>query len=71
MLILTRRVDQGFVIQGNIVVTVLRVDGDRVRIGISAPREIRVLRQELLNRESNGEATVHDQELPSSEQVSS
>lgn len=58
MLVLTRKVDQGIVIQGNILVTVLRVDGDRVRIGISAPHEITVLRQELLDQEGNGEATA-------------
>jgi carbon storage regulator len=47
MLILTRKVDQGIVISGNIVVRVLGVERDRVKIGISAPEEITVLRQEL------------------------
>jgi carbon storage regulator len=51
MLILTRKVDQGIVIQGNIVVTVLRVERDRVKLGISAPQEITVLREELLLRD--------------------
>lgn len=55
MLILTRKVDQGIVIQGNILVTVLGVERDRVKIGISAPQEITVLRQELLDRGRNGE----------------
>jgi carbon storage regulator len=58
MLILTRKVDQGIVIQGNIVVTVLRVERDRVKLGISAPQEITVLREELLQR--NGGATGPD-----------
>jgi carbon storage regulator len=53
MLILTRKVDQAIVIQGNILVTVLRVERDRVKLGISAPEEITVLREELLER--NGE----------------
>jgi len=53
MLILTRKVDQTIVIQGNIMVTVLRVERDRVKLGISAPEEITVLREELLER--NGE----------------
>ena len=66
MLILTRKVDQGIVIQDNILVTVLRVDGDRVMIGISAPREITVLRQELLNDKGNGEAMTPGQERASS-----
>ena len=50
MLILTRKVDQAIVIQGNIMVTVLRVERDRVKLGISAPEEITVLREELLER---------------------
>ncbi len=47
MLILTRKVDQGIVISGNILIRVLGVERDRVKIGISAPGEITVLRQEL------------------------
>jgi carbon storage regulator len=53
MLILTRKVDQGIVIQGNILVTVLRVERDRVKLGISAPEEITVLREELLERDAD------------------
>jgi carbon storage regulator len=51
MLILTRKVDQGIVIQGNIIITVLRVERDRVKLGIAAPQEITVLREELLQRD--------------------
>jgi carbon storage regulator len=51
MLILTRRIDQGIVISGNIIVKVLGVERDRVKIGIQAPADIPVLRQELLERE--------------------
>jgi carbon storage regulator len=54
MLILTRKVDQAIVIQGNIMVTVLRVERDRVKLGISAPEEITVLREELLERNGGG-----------------
>jgi carbon storage regulator len=54
MLILTRKVDQAIVIQGNILVTVLRVERDRVKLGISAPVEITVLREELLQRDAGG-----------------
>ncbi|MEX0786597.1 MAG: carbon storage regulator [Dehalococcoidia bacterium] len=58
MLVLTRKIDQGIVISGNIYVRVLGVERDRVKIGISAPMDITVLRQELLNRESeNGPKT--------------
>lgn len=47
MLILTRKVDQGIIISGNILVRVLGVERDRVKIGISAPGDVTVLRQEL------------------------
>lgn len=47
MLVLTRKVDQGFVIAGNIHVRVLGVDRGRVKIGISAPKGVRILRDEL------------------------
>lgn len=52
MLILTRKVDQGIVISGNILVRVLGVERDRVKIGISAPGEVTVLRQELWTEDS-------------------
>ena len=56
MLVLTRKIDQGIVISGNIYVRVLGVERDRVKIGISAPLEVTVLRQELLEREADGSA---------------
>lgn len=55
MLILTRKIDQGIVISGNIYVRVLEVERNRVKIGISAPMEVKVLRQELLERDSEEE----------------
>ena len=51
MLVLTRKIDQGIVIAGNIYIRVLGVERDRVKIGIDAPREIPVLREELLERD--------------------
>jgi carbon storage regulator len=62
MLILTRKIDQGIVISGNIYVRVLGVERDRVKIGISAPSEITVLRQELLDsdRKVRGEAEAQN-----------
>lgn len=47
MLILARKVDESIAIGDNIVVTILGIEGDRVKIGISAPREISILRHEL------------------------
>ena len=48
MLILQRRVGQAIKIGDSIEVIVLEVSGEHVRLGIEAPREIRVLRHELL-----------------------
>lgn len=47
MLVLTRKANQKIEIGGNIVVTVLSVKGNSVRLGIEAPREVRVVRGEL------------------------
>jgi len=47
MLVLSRRPEQSVRLGDDIVITVLGIDGDRVKLGIRAPRELVVLRQEL------------------------
>lgn len=47
MLVLTRKLQQQIKIGEQIVVTILRVKGNTVRVGIQAPREVRVIRGEL------------------------
>ncbi len=47
MLVLTRRIGEEIVIGGNIRVTVVAVEGNKVRLGITAPRDIAVDRQEV------------------------
>jgi carbon storage regulator len=58
MLVLSRKKGQTIVIDGRIEVTVLEVEGDAVKIGISAPRDVQIARRELLQsvRETNEEA---------------
>ena len=53
MLVLSRKQKESIVINGNIVVTVVGIRGDRVRLGIEAPREIAVHRQEVQARIQN------------------
>jgi carbon storage regulator len=48
MLVLSRRVGERLLIGDDIVVTVIEVRGDGVRLGIDAPREVRVHRAEVL-----------------------
>jgi len=50
MLVLTRRVGEEIVIDGDIHIVVLAVQGERVRVGISAPPTVRVDRQEVHER---------------------
>lgn len=55
MLILTRRVGETLMIGKDITVTVLGVKGSQVRIGVTAPRDIAVHREEIYER-------IHSQE---------
>jgi carbon storage regulator len=64
MLILVRKVQQGIWIEGDIWVRVLSVDRDRVKLGITAPSDIKVMREELIAELENPGVAESDEETP-------
>lgn len=54
MLVLTRRTNESIMIGDDVVVTVLEIRGDQVRIGITAPREVQVHREEIFRAIEEG-----------------
>src|SRR4051812_1479498 len=58
MLVLTRKLQQQIMIGEQITVTILRVKGNTVRVGIQAPRDVRVVRGELPKEPTGQQAVV-------------
>jgi carbon storage regulator len=60
MLVLTRKKGESIIIQDHIEVTILSVEGDIVKVGISAPKDIDIFRQEvyLAIKEANQESAA-------------
>jgi carbon storage regulator len=72
MLVLTRKSNQSIMIGDDIEVSVLSVMGDKVRIGIQAPRDIPVFRREVyleIQREGGHAPTAADGSTPTRERV--
>lgn len=65
MLILARRTSESIVIGDDIEITVVEVQGDKVKIGIQAPKKISVMRKELLDeaKSANKQAASPDIDL--------
>ena len=47
MLVLSRKLDESVIIDGNIKITVVKIQGDKVRLGFEAPEAIRIDREEV------------------------
>lgn len=50
MLILTRKLNESIVIDDNITMTIFGINGNSVKLGIDAPKEIMILRKELIGK---------------------
>lgn len=69
MLALTRKKQEALIIDGNIEIRVLDIQGDKVRLGISAPKNVSIYREEIYeqiskaNQEALSEVTIDLSEL--------
>lgn len=62
MLILTRRIGESVIIGDDITITVLGVKGNQVRLGVNAPKEVSVHREEIYKRIKQEMGKSHDSE---------
>ncbi|MCL4166333.1 UNVERIFIED_CONTAM: hypothetical protein GTU68_048074 [Idotea baltica] len=62
MLILTRRIGETLMIGDDVSITVIGVKGNQVRIGIDAPKEVAVHREEIFNRIKNDQLKLVEPE---------
>ncbi|MCY9528646.1 MULTISPECIES: carbon storage regulator CsrA [Paenibacillus] len=61
MLVLTRKKGQSIVLNNDIEIQIVSVDGEQIKIGISAPKDVVILRKELVEeiKATNQEAVAH------------
>lgn len=69
MLVLSRKESEKIKLGDDIVLTIVRVSGDRVRLGIDAPPELLILRAELDPAEANTISTIIDTKSISQERA--
>ncbi|MBX9680951.1 MAG: carbon storage regulator CsrA [Gemmataceae bacterium] len=62
MLVLSRKVNESIIIDGGIKVTVVKIDGNKIRLAFEAPPEVSILREELHHLKQEFAETVEAQE---------
>ena len=60
MLVLSRKLSQQILIGSDIAITVVKIEGNHVRLGIEAPQGVSILREELVARQKSNEARPAD-----------
>lgn len=50
MLVLTRKKGEAVIIGNNIKISIIDIDSDKISIGIDAPKEVKIIREELVNQ---------------------
>ncbi len=69
MLVLSRKCEQSVMLGDDIVVTVLGVEGDRVKLGIHAPRGVNILRHEIYRQLQDANAGAANHSRPSVQSI--
>lgn len=64
MLVLSRRVGETLVIGGDVIITIQKIRGERVRVGIQAPDHVRILRDEIRSWVDDPDDRTPPAELP-------
>lgn len=59
MLVITRKLDEGITVGDDVEITVLEISKDRVKIGINAPKEVKVFRTELKTLRQTNEQSAN------------
>ncbi|MCY3852587.1 MAG: carbon storage regulator CsrA [Gammaproteobacteria bacterium] len=62
MLILTRKIGESLIIDDEVTVTVMGMKGNQVRLGIDAPRNVRIYREEIFPRDASSKARESEKE---------